>query len=294
MSSLDFSSLTDDQLVELIRSALQEAVRRGSAVEAAVRSAGLDEAEKARIAKEAAEREARKLHEEEARRIADEAAAKVRRDAERAKEQEAIDGRAKIREIAVRAREIWGSGWPDFVVQVWDRKGDRRVFVQGDFDSKFTTYYHTGNERIAPGTLSEESKWPAERLAEHLGIAVDEARAQIKEFCVRLCEEWKQIKLEVTESNAPRNPAARTSYYVLKSRLSRGSYQMFGKKFPGKEDWYTSTKESADRFATEAEALAAIPEYVGDHHLHLAPSAEKVEIVACVKWFAHPVKTESK
>jgi hypothetical protein len=289
MSILDFSPLADDQLVELIRAALQEAVRRGSAVEAAARDAGLEEAEKARIARAAAEREAERLRQEEAARVAREAAEKVRRDAERAKEQEAIDERAKIRAIAARARELWGSGWSEFTVQVWDRKGDRRVFVQADFDRKFTTYYHTGNERIAPGTLAEDARWPVECLAEHLGIPEDEARGKIKEFCAGLCRDWKGLKVEVNESNAPCDPAAKSDYYILKAALS-GSHQRFGHKYEGREDWYCIKADDADRFPTREAALAAIPEYVGEHGMHLASRADNVLVERREKRLAFPPK----
>lgn len=82
MADLDFSSLSDDQLVELIRAALSEAARRGRASVAAAQEAWLDEAEKTRVAKEATEREAAKLRAAERERIAREAAERVRREHE--------------------------------------------------------------------------------------------------------------------------------------------------------------------------------------------------------------------
>ena len=58
---MDFTPLTDDQLVELIRAACSEAVKRGAACAAAAQGAYLGEAEKAQIARDAAAREAEKL-----------------------------------------------------------------------------------------------------------------------------------------------------------------------------------------------------------------------------------------
>lgn len=78
MSDLDFSALGDDQLLGLVRGALQECVRRGSGVEAAARAAVIEEAERASIAQAAADREAAKLRALERERIAAEAAAAVR------------------------------------------------------------------------------------------------------------------------------------------------------------------------------------------------------------------------
>lgn len=79
MDPLDFSHLTDDQLVGLLRAILRECVERGGGVRAAAESAGLDEAERMNIAREAAEREAAKLRAQERERVAREAAAAVRR-----------------------------------------------------------------------------------------------------------------------------------------------------------------------------------------------------------------------
>lgn len=114
---LDFSQLSDDQLIQLIRLALQEAVSRHPAVEAAARAALLDEHEKVRIRNESAEREAAKLRAQERERIAKEAAEQVRRqqepvDAERKKaegeaERRRVEeaGKAAAREIAQREQE---------------------------------------------------------------------------------------------------------------------------------------------------------------------------------------------
>jgi hypothetical protein len=78
--TLDFSTLTDDQLVGLLRSVLRECVARGGAVQAAARSAGIDEAERAQIAKDAAEREAAKLRAKERERVAKDAAERVKQE----------------------------------------------------------------------------------------------------------------------------------------------------------------------------------------------------------------------
>lgn len=78
MEGLDFSTLSDDQLVGLLRSVLRECVERGAAVQAAAQSATVDEAERAKIRREAANREAAKLRAQERERIAREAAEEVR------------------------------------------------------------------------------------------------------------------------------------------------------------------------------------------------------------------------
>ena len=91
MDGLDFSGLTDDQLVELARACCLEAARRSPAAEAAMRSMMIDEAERIRIAKAAAETEFAAARARERDRIAQEAAARVRaeEDARYAQERQA-------------------------------------------------------------------------------------------------------------------------------------------------------------------------------------------------------------
>jgi hypothetical protein len=36
-------------------------------------------------------------------------------------------------------------------------------------------------------------------------------------FCAELCEEWESLRLEVTEANAPRDPACRVKRWVLRA-----------------------------------------------------------------------------
>jgi len=82
MDNLDFSALSDDQLLALLRATLQECVARNPAVEAAARAAVIDESERARIVASASAAEAAKLRAMERERIAKEAAARVRQEQE--------------------------------------------------------------------------------------------------------------------------------------------------------------------------------------------------------------------
>lgn len=82
MSALDFSALTDDQLLELLRAACQAAASRNPAVARAAETIVLDEAERARIAAAASEQEAAAIRAAERERIAKEAREKVRAEAE--------------------------------------------------------------------------------------------------------------------------------------------------------------------------------------------------------------------
>jgi hypothetical protein len=159
---MDYSKLSDDQLVELVRSLCYEAARRGWAVQQAAQAAMLGEAEKARIAAEAAVREAERLREAEAARIAEEAAAKVRREAEAARSQAERDERLrKERRIAALCEAVFAVVGEHCTISLWSPKEapdtDRRVyFDEGDGFKrrgwKFCVYLD-GNRKVRPGTV---------------------------------------------------------------------------------------------------------------------------------------------
>lgn len=111
---LDFSGLSDDQLVELVREACQEAVRRNPAVEAATRQVMIDEAERARVAREAATAETAVLRARERERIAREAAEQVRRadeEANRARRQAEAEAEADRAREAAEASQRAAMSW---------------------------------------------------------------------------------------------------------------------------------------------------------------------------------------
>ncbi|MBJ7223592.1 MULTISPECIES: hypothetical protein [unclassified Brenneria] len=101
MDGLDFSDVTDDQLVELARACCLEALRRSPASAQAMRDMMLSEAEKARIAREASEAEIRAARARERERIAREAAAQTRYEEER---RTASQRAASAAQAAERAR----------------------------------------------------------------------------------------------------------------------------------------------------------------------------------------------
>ena len=108
MSSLDFSALTDDQLVELVRECCREAVRRSPAAAAAIERMMLDEAEKVRVAEAATATEAAAARARERARIAIEAAAaeRARQDAASAADRAAVARRAAAREAEAAQRRL--------------------------------------------------------------------------------------------------------------------------------------------------------------------------------------------
>lgn len=183
---LDFSGLTDDQLVSLIRAALQEAAHRTLACKVAAEAVVFDEAAKARIAQEAAVREVERLKREEAERIAREAAEKLRLEkeaAEKAAQQKKIDSIWQGKdEMCRRVHELLHSH-TDYLVTVWNKK-DKRVYIRtstAKFGNNSVEYFHEGNANTRPGHLTLKG--------EH-----EPHRAEILQFCQDLCKRWNAVE----------------------------------------------------------------------------------------------------
>lgn len=194
-----------------------------------------------RIARDREEGEARKERE---RREAEAAALKATETNRR---------NARLRDLAARARELFGSDQAEFTVQVWDRDGDRRVYVGHGYDNNWIAYYHTGTARTAPGSLEVLVQAIVRDLATHLGIAKGEAEALIKDFCAGLCKEWTTLKLEVCEGNAPRDPACSLPSWVVWDGDSRRPWYLR----IGGPSAHTSEIAAAARFGSAEEARAA-------------------------------------
>jgi len=190
---IDFSILSDDQLVELVRAACGEAVDRGAAVEAAARAAMLTQAERAQIARGAAEREAERVRREEADRVARQAAAAVREQAEAALRQAETEKQQKLwakkKQLAQMVETTLGTGWK---LNVWQRDGDKRVYLDGVVSTRKLCLYVTGNVYNPPGKLTQENfKLPATRLAEVRAILEKAAR------------DWNTVGFECTDALKP-------------------------------------------------------------------------------------------
>lgn len=192
---IDFTGLTDDQLVTLIQAACAEAVNRGTAVEAAARSAMLSEAEKAQIAAQAAQAEAERIRKAEEESIAREAAEQVRREASRQQiaDKQANESKrwAQLKGVAMQMQELFNR--VKLEVHVWEKAGDVRVYIQveGDFDKKRAVYYATGNSSKAPGKLETTSSDATRSLKDF--------RPEIKTLCEKLA---KNPGLKFTTSEA--------------------------------------------------------------------------------------------
>lgn len=196
---LDFSQITDDQLVDLIRAACSEAARRGAEAALAAEAAVLDEAEKARIARAAIERERGRFAREEAEQLAREVLAreKAQKEAEARKAQE------------VKIHQDWE--WKETMgakisailrpknaqtLQVWN-KSDKRIYLGQGYNENMVVYYHTGNSRnkprsiaivLRPGNFSKE-EWEAGKEKE-----VEQSLLPVFD---EICGKWNKVEFEI-------------------------------------------------------------------------------------------------
>lgn len=195
---LDFTPLSDDQLIDLIRSACQEAARRGNETRFAAESVALDEATKAKIAREAAEKAAADLHKDEARRIAESAAAKVKADAERAER----DAQAAKIAQTWEYKEEMGAKISAIIkptrkceLKVWSKGADKRIYIGGGYNDNDVTYYHTGNHKEKPKTLqigvSRDLALTKEEIAD--------AKAALLPVLVSICDKWNAITIPIPQ-----------------------------------------------------------------------------------------------
>jgi hypothetical protein len=194
MGTIDFSGLTDDQLVELVHAACAEAVERGSAVEAAARAAMLSQAERAEILRNAAEREAERIREEERRRLERQAAEAVRAQAEEEARRTATEKEEKLwaakKKIAQMVVHSLGKG---ITLTVWQRDGEKRVYLDWENNNRKISYFATGNQWQAPNSLKGENWKPSKEQWKEIRYLVEAA-----------AKGWNTVKIDCDQAMAAR------------------------------------------------------------------------------------------
>lgn len=183
---LDFSSLTDDQLVELIREACRAAVERGNGCARAAESAYLSEAERVRIAREATDRELAARKAEEADRIARQAADAVKYDLAAEEQKRKWEKKKKISD---RLNELVNSS-DTLELHVWSNAcGEKRVYVsvagRKQWNDNEIEYYHTGNAKNPPKSGKLSSKL----------LADGHTKAEVLEFLDTVADAWTNLRL---------------------------------------------------------------------------------------------------
>lgn len=191
---LDFSILTDDQLVSLIRLACQEAGRRSALCQAAAEAAMLDEAERARIAREAAAKEASRIRAEQAARVAESAARAVRVETEGKQIAELWAFKdemgSRISAILRPKRAV--------LLKIWERDGDKRIYLGGGYGDNDLTYHHTGSSKFKPGTIE------CATADLHITKAdLPRVKQEILPLLVEICRRYDAIRIPVPAWEEP-------------------------------------------------------------------------------------------
>jgi hypothetical protein len=153
---MDFSILSDDQLLQLLKGAMAEAIKRGGAVRAAAEGEVLSSQERAAIEFAVAEKLRIEKEEAERKRVAKEAEARLRQE-DIKKEVEKTESTWSIKAAAIAAIRRWGYEGK-FELAIWSRGSDRRVYFQ-DAKNRETwkwCLYLTGNQWHPPGDFEGE------------------------------------------------------------------------------------------------------------------------------------------
>lgn len=197
MDGLDFSALTDDQLVGLIRAAIDEALTRNPAVARAAEDCMLDAAERARIAAEASAAEAAALRARERERVANEARAKVReeeaqRNAAAIRQRQAAEAQ-RAAEAAIR-REEAAKSWLARAAALVDKPPSGIIMVYAQTGYGRRVLINEGNNRYDREHLVDYD-------AAALNISTTRALVRRKAELIRFCAEAaSQLPLDTVYS----------------------------------------------------------------------------------------------
>lgn len=197
---LDFSQITDDQLMDLIRACCREAANRGAETGQVAQSILLDEAERAKIARIAAERALAEAAKAEAVRVQAEAENAAKRaielEAEKKAEQKIAENWKYKEEIGRQVSAIL-KPTRNCTLKVWKKAGsvDKRIYIGGGFDDNDVTYFHTGNCNEPPRKMTVS-------VSKDVGITKDDrdaVKAALLPILESICEKWNLIEIPIPE-----------------------------------------------------------------------------------------------
>lgn len=170
VSSMDFSNISDDQLLQLIKAVMAEAVSRGGAIARAASDVYVDAETELRIKAEAAETARLKAETLKLEKLKAAAEAEIQKEeALKVQEQQAIVWAQKIALVQAIKEDPLFADDEDFTINIWARGNDIRVYLQegGVYDRKHkweVIYYFTGNKFQAPHSIEGLNDEDAERF----------------------------------------------------------------------------------------------------------------------------------
>lgn len=192
---MDFSALSDDQLLQLLKLAMAEALERGGAVRIAAEAEVVSAQERAEIERKVAARLLLEKEELERKRIKEEAEAKFRAE-ENKKKAQATETTWACKAAIARAIKEWGYAGK-FELNIWSNGADRRVYFQLDRRGtwKFCLYL-TGNAYHPPMDFEGQGAdcW------------FDDKQTQLKALLALIAQHWKS-DLKMTSEVGEVEPA---------------------------------------------------------------------------------------
>lgn len=196
---MDFSQLTDEQLLQLIEAALAETISRGTAVVDAAREVMLSMKEKEEIKAAAAARAKAKLANDEAEKIAREEEERLRRLSQQAEQEAKAEAQRKSwltkKDQAQRMIDLLGA--KDIWINVWKGSGETRVYINdGEPFARKTielgVYYVTGNTKFPPKKLAESHR-------DIQGLDA-EKKAELIALLQEISKSWNVVKFSCKEA----------------------------------------------------------------------------------------------
>lgn len=179
---MDFSILTDDQLLLLLKGAMQEAINRGGAVKLAAENEVISAQERAAIEFRVVEKLRLEEAEKQRKKIEQEAEAKFREEQQK-QTVEKIASTWEIKAAAITAIREWGYD-DSFYLSIWSRNADRRIYFQNEkgVHPKWSwCYYITGNNNNPPGFLEGKG----------IDCWFDDKREALCLFFKEIARDWK-------------------------------------------------------------------------------------------------------
>jgi hypothetical protein len=179
---LDFSILSDDQLLDLLKATMSEAIKRGGDIASAARGEVLSAQERAAIEFQVAEKIRLEKEDAERRRIAKETERRLREE-DNKKQEEKVYSHWEIKAAAVEAIRKWGYD-DEFEINIWSRGADRRIYFQKE-SSKRTSWkwclYLSGNQWHPKGEL----------IGEGVDSWFDDKKDKLKSLLIEVSKTWK-------------------------------------------------------------------------------------------------------
>jgi hypothetical protein len=187
---MDFSKVTDDQLLQLLQSAMAEAISRGEAMAYAAQVDVLSQKEKAQIRIKEMDRLQKEKNKAEVERIKKAVKAEFERSQSQA-EAGKTKGLWQSKMAVIEAIREWGYNG-DFEINVWVDGNDRRVYFQDQRRSMWKyCLYVTGNRYNPQGKFTQEGV----QCFFNEGDRVERLKAFLQFFATQ----WETVRLSSSD-----------------------------------------------------------------------------------------------